>query len=253
MEQDLSLKTRREFLRSTVLTGALSWTVPTFLANTFSALQAEAIDKATQVTTGKDGQILVVLQMAGGNDGLNTVVPFANDYYRKARPRIGLTEKQTLKINDEIGFHANLSDFKELYDAGELSVIQGVGYPNPNRSHFRSTEIWQTASDSERIESSGWLGRYFDNSCSGCDPTVAINIGRQMPQAFASHVPKGISLESPGNYRFISGDKGKKTGPGSTEESYRRLNELEGEMMENSGSTVASISGAAKHQGSALD
>src|ERR1043166_1822969 len=98
-----TLHTRREFLRSTVLTSALSWTVPSFLANTFSALQAQAIEKATQVTTGKDGQILVVLQMAGGNDGLNTVVPFANDYYRKARPRIGLPEKQVLKINDEVG------------------------------------------------------------------------------------------------------------------------------------------------------
>src|SRR4051812_23946399 len=133
MKHDLSLKTRREFLKSTVLTGALSWTVPTFLANTFSALQAEAIDKGTQVTTGKDGQILVVLQMAGGNDGLNTVVPFANDYYRKARPKIGLAVKQVLKINDELGLHENLAGFKELYDAGELSVIQGAGYPNPNR------------------------------------------------------------------------------------------------------------------------
>jgi uncharacterized protein (DUF1501 family) len=253
MKQDLSLKTRREFLRSTLLTGALSWTVPTFLANTFSALQAEAIDKATQVTTGKDGQILVVLQMAGGNDGLNTVVPFANDYYRKARPRIGLTEKRTLKINDEIGFHENLSDFKGLYDAGELSVIQGVGYPNPNRSHFRSTEIWQTASDSERIESSGWLGRYFDNSCSGCDPTVAVNLGRQMPQAFASKHPIGVSLDSPQNYRFVSGEKTKNGEMSATEESFRKLNESETEMQDNAGGTVAAISGATQHKGSVLD
>src|SRR5215813_8351554 len=103
--KDLSLKTRREFLRSTVLTGALSWTVPSFLANTFSALQAEAIEKSTQVTTGKDGSILVVLQMAGGNDGLNTVVPYSNDHYHKARPKIGLAENRILKINGEIGLH----------------------------------------------------------------------------------------------------------------------------------------------------
>src|SRR6476661_6523736 len=114
MKNEISLKTRREFLRSTMLTGALSWTVPTFLANTFSVLQAEAIEKATQVTTGKDGQILVVLQMAGGNDGLNTIVPFANDHYHKARPKIGLAEKQILRLNDELGFHENLSGFKEL-------------------------------------------------------------------------------------------------------------------------------------------
>jgi uncharacterized protein (DUF1501 family) len=253
MKYDLSLKTRREFLRSTVLTGALSWTVPSFLANTFSTLQAEAIEKSTQVTTGKDGQILVVLQMAGGNDGLNTVVPFANDYYHKARPRIGLAEKQILKINDEIGFHGNLSGLKELYDAGELSVIQGVGYPNPNRSHFRSTEIWQTASDSEMIESSGWLGRYFDNTCSGCDPTVAVNLGRQMPQAFASKHPVGVSLDSPQNYRFVSGEKTKNGEMSATEESFRKLNEFESDMQENAGGTVAAISGATQHKGSVLD
>src|SRR5881628_1706298 len=88
MKTDITLKTRREFLRSTVLGSALSWTVPTFLANTFSMIHAAAADSATQVVTGKDASILVVLQMAGGNDGLNTVVPFANDYYRKARPRL---------------------------------------------------------------------------------------------------------------------------------------------------------------------
>src|SRR4051794_31976808 len=118
MKQDLSLKTRREFLRGTVLTGALSWTVPTFLANTFASLQAEAADKATQAATGHDSTILVILQMAGGNDGLNTVVPYSDDFYHRARPRIGLAQKQVLKLNDQIGIHPNLTGFKELYDAG---------------------------------------------------------------------------------------------------------------------------------------
>src|SRR5215472_13456353 len=177
MKKEITLQTRRQFLRQTVLTSALSWTVPTFLANTFNALQAEAADKTTQVATGRDSTILVILQMAGGNDGLNTVVPYGNDFYHKARPRLRLGEDQILKLNDDIGLHQSLSGFKELYDAGQLSVIQGVGNPNPNRSHFRSTEIWQTASDSERIEAYGWLGRYFDNTCSGCDPTVGVSIG----------------------------------------------------------------------------
>ena len=87
MKNEIILRTRREFLRSTVLGGALSWTVPAFLANTFSALQAEAADKATQIATGRDSNILVILQMAGGNDGLNTVVPFTNDHYFRARAR----------------------------------------------------------------------------------------------------------------------------------------------------------------------
>ena len=253
MKKEMTLRTRREFLRSTVLGGALSWTVPTFLANTFSALQTEAADKSTQLTTGRDANILVILQMAGGNDGLNTVVPYANDHYHRARPRIGLAEKQVLKINDELGFHSNLSGLKALYDAGQLSVIQGVGYPNPNRSHFRSTEIWQTAVDADKIENHGWLGRYFDNTCSGCDATVAVNIGRQMPQAFAAKHPLGVSLDSPQNYRFISPDKARPGEMSSTEDSFRKLNQIDDEMAANSGDTINAISGEVKHSGSALD
>src|SRR5215467_9740668 len=112
MNKEVTLKTRREFLRTSVLGGALSWTVPSFLANTFSALHADAADKATQIATGRDSTILVILQMAGGNDGLNTVVPFTNDHYRKARPRIGLEKSKVLKLSDDLGLHPNLTGFK---------------------------------------------------------------------------------------------------------------------------------------------
>src|SRR5471032_1915898 len=151
MKNEITLQTRREFLRSTVLGSALAWTVPAFLANTLTALQTEAADSATQITTGKDATILVVLQMAGGNDGINTVVPYSNDFYHKARPRIGLTADKIIKINDDIGFNGAMGGFKNLYDSGNLAVVQGVGYPNPNRSHFRSTEIWQTARDRKSV------------------------------------------------------------------------------------------------------
>ncbi len=253
MKKEITLQTRREFLRSTILTSALSWTVPTFLANTFSALQADAADRATQIATGRDSTILVILQMAGGNDGLNTVVPFQNDFYRKARPRIGIAADQVLKLNDDVGLHPALTGFKELYDAGQLSVVQGVGYPNPNRSHFRSTEIWQTASDANRFEKYGWLGRYFDNACAGCDPTVGVNIGRQMPQAFAAQHPKGVSVDNPQNYRFISSEKGVKGEEDMMEQSYRELNEQD--MADaNSGATIGAIGGpATRSNGSPLD
>ena len=220
MKKEITLQTRREFLRTTVLGSALSWTVPAFLADTFTALQSQAADSSTQITTGKDATILVVLQMAGGNDGINTVVPYSSDYYRQARPHIGLPANQIIKLNDNIGFHGALGGFKSLYDGGNLAVIQGVGYPNPNRSHFRSTEIWQTASDSERVEKYGWLGRYFDNACPGADPTVGVTIGSQLPEAFFSKHPKGICFNNPQDYRFVA------SGPGS-EESYKKLNELE--------------------------
>src|SRR5581483_7884529 len=108
MKNDVTLRTRREFLRTTVLGGALSCTIPAFLANTFSALQANAADSATQVATGRDSTILVVLQMAGGNDGLNTVAPFSNDHYHRARPRLGLQAAEVLKLNEDVGLHPGL-------------------------------------------------------------------------------------------------------------------------------------------------
>lgn len=248
-----TLRTRREFLRSTILGGALSWTVPTFLANTFSSLQAAAANSATQIATGRDSTILVVLQMAGGNDGLNTVVPYANDHYHQARPRLALAEKDILRINDGLGLHKALSGFKEIYDAGQLAIVQGVGYPNPNRSHFRSTEIWQTASDAERFEKYGWLGRFFDNTCDGCDPTVAVTLGRQMPQALAAKKPTGICFDNPGNYRFMQSGRADRSEMAATEESFRKLNEPDEPFMENSGGSIGAIAGAATRGGSPLD
>jgi len=244
----ITLQTRREFLRGTLLTSALSWTVPAFLANTFSSIQADAADRTTQVITGRDGSILVVLQMAGGNDGLNTVIPIGNEFYEEARPRLRIDPSQSLKLNDGFGFHPALRGLKELFDAGQLGVIHGVGYPNPNRSHFRSTEIWQTASDSERFEKHGWIGRYFDHACGGAEPTIGVNVGRQVPQAFAARTPKGVSLDNPRNYRvpdFAAGMNG------DTET---------GEMMRdgspddaNAGGSIAALGGAAMEGVSARD
>jgi len=258
MKNEITLQTRREFLRRTVLGSALTWTVPAFLADTFSALQAQAAASATQTVTGKDATILVVLQMAGGNDGLNTVVPYANDFYHRARPKLGLKAGDILKVSDDVGLHGALKGFKELYDNGQLSVIQGVGYPNPNRSHFRSTEIWQTASDSERIEKYGWLGRYFDNACAGAEPTVGVTIGSQLPEAFFAAKPRGICFNNPQNYRFMANGS-------ATEESYKKLNELEmsgpgltpddgsGGMLNSGGSIAQLLAGMPMTGGRAID
>ena len=197
------LTTRRDFLRTTLLGGALSWTVPSFVANTFGALHAQADGALTQITTGKDGPILILIQLAGGNDGLNTIIPYTNDFYYQARPTLGIKGDQVLNLSDTLGLNPGMTGFKSLFDAGHLSVVNGVGYPNPNRSHFRSTEIWQTASDEDKYLTDGWIGRYFDNACVGCDPTVGINIGERLPQSFSSHTPTGISLDNPASYRFM--------------------------------------------------
>lgn len=238
MKNEITLQTRRQFLRTTVLGSALSWTVPAFLANTFSALQSQAQDSATQIATGKDGTILVVLQMAGGNDGINTVVPYANDYYRQARPRIALPADKILKVNDAVGFHPAMTGFKDLYDSGNLAVVQGVGYPNPNRSHFRSTEIWQTASDSETFEKYGWIGRYFDNACAGCDPAIGVAIEQQLPQSFFSASSKGVCMTNPQDYRFQSSNP-------MVEASYEKLNDIETTSPDqNSGGSIGMLTSA---------
>ena len=206
MTEQTMLHTRRDFLRTGLLGGSLAWTVPGFLHATMQHLHAAAADRLLPGPNGADSPILVVLQLAGGNDGLNTVVPYANDHYRRARPRLGLAKDDVLRINDEIGFHPGLGGLKALFDEGRLAVVQGVGYPNPNRSHFRSAEIWQTASDAERNERHGWIGRYFDSQCRGADPGLGIAIGHESPQAFAASAPKGIAFPSPEQYRFVGAD-----------------------------------------------
>ncbi len=123
--------------------------------------------------TGKDASILIVLQLAGGNDGINTLIPYGDDAYYRARPVIGIPKEKVLPLNDYAGLNPGLAGLKGLHDEGYLSILQGVGYPNPNRSHFRSTEIWQTASDADKLESYGWLGRYFDSCCKGRTPRSA--------------------------------------------------------------------------------
>ncbi len=197
--------TRRKFLRTTILGGAMAWTLPGFIDRTFAALGTAADGALVQTATGRDGPILVILQMAGGNDGLNTVIPYADDAYHRARPRLGVPARAALKISDHVGLNPRLPKLARAFGEGGATIVQGVGYPNPNRSHFRSTEIWQTASDANRVEPHGWLGRYFDNCCQGADPGVGISIGDQMPQAFSASEPKGISLKNPGRFRFADG------------------------------------------------
>jgi uncharacterized protein (DUF1501 family) len=112
---------------------------------------------------GSDDRVLVVINFQGGNDGLNTVVPFASPDYYRFRPTLGVPQSDVLRINDAVGFNPVLAPFKKLYDAGSVAIVQGVGYPDPDHSHFRSTEIWQTAAPG-KYESTGWLGRYLDDA-----------------------------------------------------------------------------------------
>ena len=135
----------------------------------------KAFENKAMVPAGN--KVVVILQLSGGNDGLNTVIPLRNDLYYKARPGIGIEKTKAVSLTDEFGLHPALNALKEIYDDGSLGIINSVGYPNPDRSHFRSMDIWHTASQSTEYWSSGWLGRYLDAQCNGCDkPTQAIEI-----------------------------------------------------------------------------
>lgn len=249
------LHTRRQFLRTSVLGGALAATVPLFLEKTFLGLDTMAAATTGQITTGKDGTILVVLQLAGGNDGINTLVPYGDDAYYRARPHIALPREAILKISDYAGLHPKLTGLHSLYGEGNLGMIQGVGYPNPNRSHFRSTEIWQTASDSDRNEADGWIGRYFDNCCKGADPSaVGIAISGQTPQAFASPNPKGVAFSNPEQFRYMSEAA---SDPASADRFMREINQPGGmehsSLSENAGGSIGMLSGPADNDGNTME
>jgi uncharacterized protein (DUF1501 family) len=179
--------TRREFLLlSAKGAGLLAFSqfAPRFLVQSTLA-QTPAPEK--------DRSILVLVQLAGGNDGLNTLIPFEDADYYRLRPTLGIAKDKVLRVSDTHGFHPSMTALQGLMHDGKLAVVQNVGYPNPNRSHFRSTEIWETASDTDRVIGTGWIGRYLDNACAGApadshDP-VAVHITNGVPQSFASDHP----------------------------------------------------------------
>ena len=147
------------------------------------------------VSTSKERN-LVVIELVGGNDGLNTVVPYGNGLYYDNRPGIGIPQGDVLPIDDTLGFNPGMREMKALWDQGELAVIKGIGYPQPNRSHFRSRDIWYTA-EPETIGSQGWLGAALrDLDPRGENVLTGVNFGRGLPRAF---VCKGVPVASVGN------------------------------------------------------
>jgi uncharacterized protein (DUF1501 family) len=177
---------RREFLQIGSLATA-SFMVPKFL---------KAFEGKPMVPPGN--KVLVVLQMSGGNDGLNTVIPVRNDIYYKERPRLGIAKDKALLLTDEVGLNPALTAFKSLYDEGNLGILNSVGYPEPDRSHFRSMDIWHTASASSEYLSTGWLGKFLDAQCKNCDkPTQALELDDVLSLALKGENVKGLALTDP--------------------------------------------------------
>lgn len=175
---------RREFLKISSLATA-SLMMPNFL-------KAMILDEAL----APNQNILVVLQFTGGNDGLNTIIPAKNDIYFRERKTLAI--QNSLSLTDEAGINPSLSYFKELFDSGELSVMNNVGYPNPDKSHFRSMDIWQSASRSDEFLDSGWLGRFLDEECYRCEhPTQALEVDDMLSLALKGENNKAFAFKDP--------------------------------------------------------
>lgn len=176
---------RREFLKISSLATA-SLLMPNFL-------KAMTMNEALSTTTPN---ILIVLQFTGGNDGLNTIIPAKNDIYFRERKTLAIQD--SLSLTDEAGINPALSYFKQLFDNGELSVMNNVGYPNPDKSHFRSMDIWQSASRSDEFLDTGWLGRFLDEECYRCEhPTQALEVDDMLSLALKGENNKAFAFKDP--------------------------------------------------------
>lgn len=173
---------RRDFIQRSALATAGTMLIPQFL-------------KAWERPLIEGDRILVVLQLSGGNDGLNTIVPFTNDIYFQSRPKLALKPEKILKISDELGFNAALEKLRGIYDQGYMSVINNVGYPNPDRSHFRSMDIWQSANPKEYLNT-GWVGRFLDANCDGVEHN-AIEIDDTLSLALKGDQIKSMAMRDP--------------------------------------------------------
>ncbi|WP_374166199.1 DUF1501 domain-containing protein [Arcticibacter sp. MXS-1] len=178
---------RREFLKNSILASG-SILVPAFLKpfEAYSEEQSQGLKN------------LVVIQLSGGNDGLNTVVPYGLDGYYQMRKSIALAPRDVIRLDDLQGLNPNMEALREIYDQGWMTILNSVGYPNPDRSHFRSMDIWQTASKADEYLTSGWLGRYLDSNCQVCrEPWSAIEVDDSLSLALKGKSKKGIAVREP--------------------------------------------------------
>ncbi|MFN8524146.1 MAG: DUF1501 domain-containing protein [Chloroflexota bacterium] len=174
---------------------------------TVAAAPARAAAPVAAPSTARapgDRRILVVVQMGGGDDGLNTLVPYGNGLYYQARPQVSIPADQLLRLNDQFGLHPSLKAFKELYDGGKLAFVQGVGYPNPSRSHFRSMDIWHSA----RLDGGadeGWLGAFMSEVYKvGDSPFQCVNIGNSVPKALLGANVPAAAVQDTGTFAFVA-------------------------------------------------
>ena len=173
---------RRDFLK----TGSLA-TASLFMPRFLQAIKAPG-------SIALNGKSLVIIQLSGGNDGLNTIIPYRNDVYYNERRSLGIKREAALSLTDEAGLNPALSGLKNLWDKGHMAVLNSVGYPNPDRSHFRSMDIWQSASPAAEYWQTGWLGRYLDAQCPG-KPSAALEFDDTLSLVLKGQGTKGLALQ----------------------------------------------------------
>jgi uncharacterized protein (DUF1501 family) len=178
--------TRRRFLLASGVTGAAA-----LAAGAGTIGWREIAGRAATDPLPSDASVLVLVTLYGGNDGLGTVVPYEDPAYHDARPELAYDEGQVLTLGDGLGLNPAMKGFKGLWDAGRLAIVRGVGYPKPDRSHFRSMDIWQTGSP-DRPVSTGWVGRWLD--ATGPDPLRAVSVGATLPPLAVGAKTAGVAL-----------------------------------------------------------
>lgn len=208
----LNLINRRELITRGLGLVGVGTVLPEFLVRTaLAGPRAEAGQR-----------VLVVLQFSGGHDALSALVPYGHDAYHKARSATRIGDEEVLKLNDELGLHPNLTGFKALFDEGAFAVLPGVGYPEPNYSHFTATDIWHTGSHQPKSEPYGWIGRAVDCGYQGdANPMLSIAVGAdRTPRMLAGRDHSGIAFNRPESFAYKAAGKDRRRA-----ELYQRLAE----------------------------
>lgn len=212
---DSKAYSRRLFLERGVALASACTTIPAFMQRSAFAMTQQAGAATSSIPGVPEDRVLVVVQLGGGNDGLNTVIPYRDDAYYRARPRIAIDKDRALTLDRraDVGLHPNMDALKSLYDDGLLSIVQGVGYPNPDRSHFTSMDIWHTAKPSGVGD--GWLGRFFDNECAGSPDNdtncqaAAVSIGEETPLALTGRQTAPVNFDRAELFRWTGEQRSK--------------------------------------------
>ncbi|TND07928.1 MAG: hypothetical protein FD123_2736 [Bacteroidetes bacterium] len=186
---------RRSFIKNTSLAAAGTFLVPEFL---------KAMDSSPDNTAGK-GKVLIVIQLSGGNDGLNTIVPYGDDLYKSNRTKLALNGNELITIDNHVAFNAQLAGLADIFHDNGLAILNSVGYPNPDRSHFRSLDIWHSASHANEYWQTGWIGRYLDAVCKGCGkPYTAIEADDTLSLALKGETVSGIACRDPKTFKLTT-------------------------------------------------